>query len=58
MPLSRSHSFLAYDSLPCPDKRFDLKEIIGTGVCSKVYRAIDKEMNRAVAVKCQRYEKV
>lgn len=38
-------SFLAYDSLPCPDKRFDLKEVIGTGVCSKVYRAIDKDAN-------------
>lgn len=49
---------LPYDSLPCPDKRFELKEVIGTGVCSKVYRAIDKEANdRAVAVKCQRYER-
>lgn len=38
-------SLLAYDSLPCPDKRFDLKEVIGTGVCSKVYRAIDKDAN-------------
>ncbi|CRK93540.1 CLUMA_CG007073, isoform A [Clunio marinus] len=51
-------SLLAYDSLPSPDKRFELKEIIGTGVCSKVYRAIDKEENnRSVAIKCQRYEK-
>lgn len=48
---------LAYDSLPSPDRRFDLKEVIGTGVCSKVYRAIDKEANRVVAIKCQRYEK-
>lgn len=49
-------TLLAYDSLPCPDKRFELKEVIGTGVCSKVYRAIDKEANnRAVAIKCQRY---
>lgn len=47
---------LAYDSLPDPDNRFDLQEVIGTGVCSKVYRAFDKEGNRSVAVKCQRYE--
>lgn len=51
-------SLLAYDQLPHPDKRFELKEVIGTGVCSKVYRAIDKEANnRSVAIKCQRYEK-
>jgi myosin III len=51
-------SLLAYDSLPSPDRRFELKEIIGTGVCAKVYRAIDKEANnRSVAVKCQRYDK-
>lgn len=49
---------LPYESLPCPDKRFALQEVIGTGVCSKVYRAIDKEANdRIVAIKCQRYEK-
>lgn len=49
---------LAYGSLPNPDRRFELKEIIGTGVCSKVYRAIDREANnRSVAIKCQRYEK-
>ena len=49
---------LAYDSLPSPDRRFDMKEIIGTGVCSKVYRAVDKEAHdRNVAIKCQRYEK-
>lgn len=47
---------LAYDSLPHPDDRFELKEVIGTGVCSKVYRAYDKEGNRFVAIKCQRYE--
>lgn len=51
-------SLLAYDSLPSPDKRFVLKEVIGTGVCSKVYKAIDKEANdRNVAIKIQRYEK-
>jgi len=49
---------LAYDSLPSPDKRFELKEIIGTGVCSKVYKAVDLEANnRIVAIKIQRYEK-
>lgn len=48
---------LAYDLLPSPD-RFVLKEIIGTGVCAKVYRALDTENNnRPVAIKCQRYDK-
>lgn len=48
---------LAYDLLPSPD-RFELKEVIGTGVCSKVYRALDTEANnRPIAIKCQRYDK-
>ncbi|KAG5675871.1 hypothetical protein PVAND_005739 [Polypedilum vanderplanki] len=51
-------SDLAYNSLPSPDGRFELKEVIGTGVCSKVYKAIDiQSNNRAVAIKIQRYEK-
>lgn len=48
---------LAYDSLPSPDGRFELQEIIGTGVCSKVYKAIDLGTKRNVAVKIQKYEK-
>lgn len=51
-------SLLAYNSLPSPDGRFELGEVIGTGVCSKVYRALDTDNNgRTVAVKIQRYEK-
>lgn len=51
-------SLLAYNSLPNPDKRFELKEVIGTGVFSKVYKAIDLESNGLnVAIKIQRYEK-
>jgi myosin-3 len=51
-------SILAYNSLPSPVGRFELKEVIGTGVCSKVYKAIDSQCNnRSVAIKIQRYEK-
>lgn len=51
-------TLLAYNSLPSPDGRFQLKEVIGTGVCSKVYKAIDNGCNgRSVAIKIQRYEK-
>ncbi|KAL7044663.1 hypothetical protein ACKWTF_002019 [Chironomus riparius] len=51
-------SLLAYNSLPSPNDRFELKEIIGTGVCAKVYIASDNESNgRNVAIKIQRYEK-
>jgi len=51
-------SLLAYNSLPSPNDRFELKEVIGTGVCSKVYKASDNESNgRNVAIKIQRYEK-
>lgn len=51
-------SLLAYNSLPSPDGRFELGELIGTGVCSKVYKALDTDNNgRSVAVKIQRYEK-
>lgn len=48
---------LAYNSLPSPE-RFVLGEVIGTGVCSKVYRALDTDNHgRTVAIKIQRYEK-
>ena len=50
-------SELRYDQLPEPGKRYVLKEIIGTGVCAKVYRALDSQSNdRQVAVKIQRYD--
>lgn len=52
-----SSNELRYDQLPEPGKRFALKEIIGTGVCAKVYRALDSQSNdRQVAIKVQRYE--
>jgi myosin III len=51
-------SLLAYNSLPCPDGKFELQELIGTGVCAKVYKAIDLQANnRNVAIKIQKYEK-
>lgn len=51
-------SLLAYNSLPSPDGRFELGEVIGTGVFSKVYRALDTDNHgRTVAIKIQRYEK-
>lgn len=51
-------SLLAYNSLPSPDGRFELGDVIGTGVCAKVYRALDTDNNgRTVAIKIQRYEK-
>lgn len=49
---------LRYDNLPEPGNRYTLNEVIGTGVCSTVYRATDTETNnRTVAIKVQRYEK-
>ena len=50
-------SLLPFNSLPSPDGRFELAEVIGTGVFSKVYRALDTDNHgRSVAVKIQRYE--
>lgn len=49
---------MRYDSLPEPGERYVLNEVIGTGVCAKVYKATDTETNnRTVAIKIQRYEK-
>lgn len=45
------------DSLPEPGTRFTLGDVIGEGVCAKVYRALDTENgNRPVAVKVQKFE--
>ncbi|XP_055637431.1 neither inactivation nor afterpotential protein C [Toxorhynchites rutilus septentrionalis] len=48
---------LRLDSLPEPGNRYRLGEIIGVGVCGKVYKAVDTQAgNKIVAVKIQRYE--
>lgn len=45
---------LNFDDLPDPGDRFILEECIGTGVCGKVYSAIDTESNsKKVAIKMQ-----
>ncbi|XP_059618004.1 neither inactivation nor afterpotential protein C [Phlebotomus argentipes] len=51
-------SYLRLDSLPDPGNRYELGEVIGNGVCGKVYRAIDTQVNgRSVAIKVQSYDK-
>ncbi|XP_062548294.1 neither inactivation nor afterpotential protein C [Armigeres subalbatus] len=50
-------SHLKIDTLPDPGTRYRLGEVIGTGVCAKVYKAVDtKASNKNVAVKIQKYE--
>ena len=44
------------ERLPEPGDRYQLGELIGEGVCAKVYKAIDtKASNRNVAIKIQKY---
>ncbi|XP_021703004.1 neither inactivation nor afterpotential protein C [Aedes aegypti] len=48
---------LKIDTLPEPGNRYQLGEVIGTGVCAKVYKAVDtKASNKNVAIKIQKYE--
>lgn len=45
------------DNLPDAGDRYTLQDVIGEGVCAKVYRALDTENgNRPVAIKVQKYE--
>ncbi|GAB0088953.1 Neither inactivation nor afterpotential protein C [Sergentomyia squamirostris] len=51
-------SYMRLDSLPDPGNRFELGEEIGSGVCGKVYRAVDTQSGgRNVAIKIQAYDK-
>ncbi|XP_017777903.1 PREDICTED: neither inactivation nor afterpotential protein C [Nicrophorus vespilloides] len=48
-------SKLSIDDLPDADDRFVIEECIGTGICGKVFSAVDKGSNdRRVAIKTQR----
>uniref|UniRef100_A0A182QQM6 non-specific serine/threonine protein kinase n=1 Tax=Anopheles farauti TaxID=69004 RepID=A0A182QQM6_9DIPT len=48
---------LKIDTLPDPGNRYKLAELIGTGVCAKVYRATDTQAgNKNVAIKVQKFE--
>uniref|UniRef100_A0A182NBP7 non-specific serine/threonine protein kinase n=1 Tax=Anopheles dirus TaxID=7168 RepID=A0A182NBP7_9DIPT len=48
---------LKIDTLPDPGNRYKLGELIGAGVCAKVYRATDTQAgNKNVAVKVQKFE--
>ncbi|XP_035717982.1 neither inactivation nor afterpotential protein C-like isoform X3 [Vespa mandarinia] len=43
------------DSMQDPEKRYALKEVIGSGVCGDVYEAIDQKAgNKKVAIKIQK----
>ncbi|XP_047350442.1 neither inactivation nor afterpotential protein C isoform X3 [Vespa velutina] len=43
------------DSMQDPEKRYALKEVIGSGVCGDVYEAIDQQAgNKKVAIKVQK----
>ncbi|XP_046822290.1 neither inactivation nor afterpotential protein C isoform X2 [Vespa crabro] len=43
------------DSMQDPEKRYALKEVIGSGVCGDVYEAIDQQAgNKKVAIKIQK----
>lgn len=45
------------ENLPNPESRFQILEELGTGVCSKVFKAKDNESNgRVVAIKIQNYD--
>lgn len=45
------------ENLPNPENRFTIIEEAAVGVCSKVFKAKDKEANgRVVAIKVQNYE--
>lgn len=45
---------LNFDELPEPGNRFLLEECVGSGVCGKVYSAIDSEAGgRKIAIKMQ-----
>ncbi|XP_055589092.1 neither inactivation nor afterpotential protein C-like [Uranotaenia lowii] len=48
---------LRIDSLPDPGNRYQLGELIGSGIAAKVYKATDtKASNKNVAIKIQKYE--
>uniref|UniRef100_A0A182IJF2 non-specific serine/threonine protein kinase n=1 Tax=Anopheles atroparvus TaxID=41427 RepID=A0A182IJF2_ANOAO len=48
---------LKIETLPDPGNRYKLGELIGSGVCAKVYRATDTQAgNKNVAIKVQKYE--
>lgn len=45
------------ETLPDPGNRYTLGELIGSGVCAKVYRATDTQAgNKSVAIKVQKFE--
>ncbi|XP_318814.5 neither inactivation nor afterpotential protein C [Anopheles gambiae] len=48
---------LKIETLPDPGNRYKLGELIGSGVCAKVYRATDTQAgNKNVAIKVQKFE--
>ncbi|XP_049532765.1 neither inactivation nor afterpotential protein C [Anopheles darlingi] len=48
---------LRIETLPDPGNRYTLGELIGSGVCAKVYRATDTQAgNKSVAIKVQKFE--
>ncbi|XP_053672779.1 neither inactivation nor afterpotential protein C [Anopheles nili] len=48
---------LKLETLPDPGNRYKLGEIIGKGICAKVYRATDTQAgNKNVAIKVQKFE--
>ncbi|KAL1381098.1 hypothetical protein pipiens_013709 [Culex pipiens pipiens] len=50
-------SHFRIDSLPDPGNRYELGELLGAGVCARVYKAVDtKASNKTVAIKIQKYE--
>lgn len=48
---------LKIEVLPEPGNRYQLGDVLGTGVCAKVYKAVDTQANnKVVAIKIQKYE--